>query len=247
MILFTNDDGIKSEGISALTDVMSQYDDIKVFAPDSEKSSISHAISLRQPVRVKVIDENHYSVSGTPADCINLAVKGILDKKPDMVISGINAGANLGDDVHYSGTVAGAREGFIFGISSISVSLAGSPPFRFIDAAKMFPRVLETIKSLCEEPLFFNVNIPNIPYDKINGILFTHQGRRIYNGGITKRIDPNNEEYFWLASGEPTFFDEDGTDFQAITSNNVSITPLTLDTTNYKVLNEITNRANSQV
>lgn len=241
-ILISNDDGIEALGLKSLIKAFSKSHKVTIVAPDREQSATSHSLTLQRPLRVKKINKNIYSVDGTPTDCINLAVNGILDKKPDLVVSGINHGPNLGDDITYSGTVSAAMEGTLLGIPSIAVSVVAREKFNFNVAAEFAVYLAKIIfkKGLPPDTLL-NVNVPNLPKKMIKGMAITHQGKRIYEDLVFKKHDPRGVEYYWIGGGEAKWEKSIGTDFEAIENGMISITPLHLDLTNYRALNIIKN------
>ena len=190
-VLISNDDGIEAPGLKTLAKAFSKLHDVTVVAPDREQSATSHSLTLQRPLRVKKINSRFYSIDGTPTDCINLAVNGILKKKPDLVISGINHGANLGDDITYSGTVSAAIEGTILGIPSIAISVAGRDNLNFETATEFTLYLSEIVfKNGLPPDTLLNVNVPNLPRKKIKGVLITHQGKRIYDDLVFKKLTP---------------------------------------------------------
>jgi len=239
-ILISNDDGIEAPGLKSLAEALSKSHEVTVVAPDREQSATSHSLTLQRPLRVKKINSNFYSVDGTPTDCINLAVNGILEKRPDLVVSGINQGPNLGDDITYSGTVSAAIEGTLLGIPSIAVSLVARENYIFETAAEFAVYLAEIVFEKGLPPdTFLNVNIPNLPRKKIEGVSITHQGKRIYEDLVFKKLDPRGVEYYWIGGGNAKWEKSNGTDFQAIEKGMISITPLHLDLTNYRALSVI--------
>ena len=239
-ILISNDDGVHSEGIIVLANELKKIAKVVVVAPDRERSAAGHSLTLQHPLRIEKIRKNFYSVDGTPTDSVILGVNEILKKKPDIVISGINKGANLGDDITYSGTVAAAIEGTLLGIPSFAVSLTSNMNFEFETAAHFATKVAESIMryGLPDETLL-NVNVPNLPLDQINGTMITHQGKRVYDNSIIKKKDPRGKDYFWMGGESIGFEKERWTDFDAIEQDCVSITPIKLDLTNYDVIDEL--------
>ena len=235
-ILVTNDDGINAAGIRALAEVMKELGQVTVVAPDRERSAVGHSLTLHSPLRVFELRREWYAVDGTPTDCVNMGIHSLLPAKPDLVISGVNHGSNLGDDVTYSGTVAAAMEANLMGIPAIAVSLATfEQSDYFYDAAQValrFARQL-VVNSLPADT-FLNINVPNCPLSEMLEPLITRQGRRSFVGSIVHKTDPRGRKYFWIGSEEPGFNDEPGTDFHAINRSHVSITPLHLDLTNHK-------------
>ncbi|MFN0150818.1 MAG: 5'/3'-nucleotidase SurE [bacterium] len=239
-ILVTNDDGIHAEGIRSLAAGLEGLGDIKVIAPDREQSASSHSITLHQPLRITKHDENRVSVTGTPTDCVLLAANGVFGGKPRLVISGINHGPNLGDDVTYSGTVAAAMEGFLLGVPSIAVSLAASSgELHFATAARFARRVTMKILEV-GAPLgaLVNINVPNLPEEEIAGIRITKLGKRHYIDTVIEKTDPRGKPYFWIG-GSPSWQAGKNTDQGAILDRYVSITPLHLDLTDYKAVVEM--------
>lgn len=239
-ILVTNDDGYLAPGIRALAEAAAGIGDVHVVAPDREQSATSHSLTMHHPLRVRDVRDAHV-VDGTPTDCVVLAVGELMDEPPDMVFSGINHGANLGDDVLYSGTVAGAMEATILGIPAVAISYAGRDP-QEIEA--WIPRVARLLQSITERETFpeetlLNINLPPIPPSEAQGVRVTRLGRRAYEGSLTRSKDPSGREYFWIGGGESRWWGNDDSDFRAIRDGFVSVTPLHLDLTNFELLNEI--------
>lgn len=237
-ILVTNDDGIEAQGLKALVRELKREAQVFVVAPEQERSASSHSISLRHPLKVKELEEGIWSVDGTVADCVNLGLNRLLKNKPDLVISGINRGANLGCDIFYSGTVAGAREAVILGVPAfaISVEYAGSEPDYDVPAkfALRFAKYL--IRKKFNNRVVFNVNFPAIPYEQIKGLKFTSQGIRIYSPEVLEQLDSKGNKFYYLngevIGGKPI----PDSDIMAIEEGYISITPLALDFTFYQVL-----------
>ena len=233
-ILVTNDDGIFSEGIKLLAESLGEIAEVIVVAPDREQSATGHALTLTRPLRMQRMQENWYAVDGTPTDCVNLGVLSLLkDHPPDFVVSGINFGFNLGDDVTYSGTVSACFEGNLLGIPSIALSQEVAEGFNFERAARFARQLVETL--LTPEPwalpsdLLLNVNVPA---GEIEGVSFTRLGRRYYKQSVIENLDPRGRKYYWIA-GTPQWREESGTDYEAVTSRRISVTPLHLDLTYY--------------
>ena len=237
-IMVTNDDGIHASGIRALAEAMSKLGTVTVVAPDRERSAAGHSLTLHSPLRIFELHKGWYAVDGTPTDCVNMGIHNMLPTTPDLVVSGINHGANLGDDVTYSGTVAAAMEANLMGIPAIAFSLASfESGNNFADAAEIAVRIArQVIAHGLPSDTFLNVNIPNCPIDRIQSPLITRQGKRSFNGKIVGKTDPRGRKYFWVGSEEAHLNDEPGTDFHAINRQHVSITPLHLDLTNHNVL-----------
>lgn len=233
MILVTNDDGIHSYGLQALSKSLSSLGTVVVVAPDRERSAVGHSLTLHSPLRADEIAEGRFAVSGTPTDCVNLGIHGLLQTKPDIVVSGINKGGNLGDDLTYSGTVAAAMEANLMGVPSFAISL-DAQSFNYNDFLHGASFATVLAKSICEKGLpadtFLNVNIP---CGKPLGVQLTRQGKRRYSDNVEKKYDPRGRAYYWIGGGELGFHDVAGTDFHAIQNRSISITPLHLDLTNY--------------
>jgi 5'-nucleotidase len=239
-ILLTNDDGLAAEGLRALAESLRPVASVVIVAPDQEQSASSHAITLDKPLRIKEHSAGVYGVSGTPTDCVLLAVHGILDRKPDLIVSGINHGPNMGEDVTYSGTVAAAIEGCILGIPAMAVSLASWESASF-EAAAIAARLLANrlLSESRERTRLWNVNVPPIGTHQIKGIKATKLGSRIYNDLIIKKKDPRGRDYFWIGGQEPGWSTEEKTDFAAVSAGFVSVTPLRLDFTDYEGIAEL--------
>ncbi len=239
-ILLTNDDGIFSRGLHSLFHALKVLGRVIVVAPDRERSTISHAITLDRPLRIKKEGDDLYAVDGTPADCVNLAINGLLGKRPDFVVSGINLGENLGHDVLYSGTVSAAFEGTLLGVPSIAVSLVARDNFNFEAACEVTVKLIKIIEKYgLPEDTLLNVNVPNLPIKEIKGVKVTRQGKRIYKDAVIEKVDPRGKKYYWIGGDMPGYLEEEGTDFEAVNNGYVSITPLHLDLTNYKALDII--------
>lgn len=235
-ILLTNDDGFYAKGIKQLKDVLKDDNDVCVVAPDRERSATSHSLTLDFPLRINKKGEEEYTVDGTPTDCVLVAVHGLMKGNlPELIISGINHGANMGEDITYSGTVAAAFEGTILGIRSISISLVGKEDLLF-DAAKIFIKgFVKSLKNFMLSPgTLVNINVPNLPPSEIKGIAITKLGKRIYRDDIIRHIDPRGKYYYWIGGDIPTWEKIHGTDFEAIEEGKISVTPLHLDLTHYK-------------
>ena len=240
LILVTNDDGIRAEGLAALAEALTGLGRIIVVAPELEQSASSHAITLDKPLRINEYGTNRFGVTGTPTDCVLLAVQGIIDRRPDLLASGINRGPNMGEDVIYSGTVAAAIEGSILGIPSIALSMAtwDSVP---LDAAADISRYLATemLKHDVGKGSLWNVNIPPLPANELNGICITRLGSRVYNDMIIKKKDPRGKDYFWIGGGDPGWNADPDTDFTAVTGGCISVTPLRLDMTDCQAISDL--------
>lgn len=237
VILVTNDDGVHSPGLIALLRAMKELGDAYIVAPDRERSAASHSLTLHRPLKVEEIREHVYTVNGTPTDCVTIGANKVLPKKPDLVVSGINKGGNLGDDVTYSGTVSAAIEGTMLGIPSFAISMVGEKNFHFDTASSV---ALEIGRYILEKSLpydtLLNANVPNVHRNSIMGIKFTRQGKRIYDNSIQETFDPKGEKHYWIGGGKPYWEHGEDTDFQAIQEGYISITPIHLDLTNYDAL-----------
>lgn len=239
-ILLSNDDGVHAEGLACLYQHLSELHDITVIAPDRNCSGASNALSLRHPLRIVKEKNGFYSVNGTPSDCVHLGVNQFLEDDPQLVISGINHGPNLGDDVIYSGTVAAATEGRYMGLPAIAVSLAGHNNEHFDTAAKV---VSEIVQRLIEHPLpadqILNINVPNVSYDHLAGIQVTRQGRRHRAETMVKAKDAFGNDIYWYG---PVGSEQDagpGTDFYAVANGYCSVTPLSVDMTAYQSMEDM--------
>jgi len=237
-ILVTNDDGIHAPGLQILFKHSQKLGKTVIIAPEHDNSAASHSLTMNRPLRVRKSGENIYTINGTPTDCVTIGIGKILPLKPNLVISGINPGPNLGDDVSYSGTVSAAIESTMLGIPSIAVSLAAeSEPFHY-ETAAVFTVKLATIileRGLPKDTLL-NVNVPNMAIEKISGVVFTRRGRRLYDDAIKETYDPWGRKHYWIGGGTPSFDAGEDTDSAAISVNKISITPMHLDPTNYEAL-----------
>ena len=237
IILISNDDGIHSEGIHALEAALQSLGQVWTVAPEQGMSAVGRALTLHRPLRATRIAERRIMVNGTPSDCVNLAVNGLLPEKPGLVVSGINKGANMADDIPYSGTVAAAFEATIWNIPAIAVSLACRRNFDFGPAAQFAARVAAAVLSHRLPPdTFLNVNIPDSQGREITKYRITHQGKSIYEGKIEKRLNPRGETYYWIGGDGDSHHDIPGCDAEAVSEACASITPIQTDLTNYKAL-----------
>jgi 5'-nucleotidase len=235
-ILVTNDDGVRSEGMHELARAIAAIGTVTIVAPHVEASAIGHALTLRRPLRVEQVAPHVYEVDGTPTDCVNIAIAKILDSPPDMVLSGINKGFNLGDDVTYSGTVAGAMEGALLGIPSIAVSVERSAGgYEFGPAALCAARIAEQILAGGRLPVrtFLNINVPS---GRPKGLRVTVQARRNHVTVVSERIDPRGQAYYWIEEGQNDWESHDRSDYQAVRDGFVSVTPLQPDLTDHGAL-----------
>ncbi|OGQ57514.1 MAG: 5'/3'-nucleotidase SurE [Deltaproteobacteria bacterium RIFCSPLOWO2_02_FULL_53_8] len=237
-ILISNDDGIRSEGIKKLAAALRRLGTVYVVAPDRERSAAGHSLTLHRPLRIEEVGLRTYAVDGTPTDCVTIAVNGILPARPDIVVSGINRGANLGEDVTYSGTVSAAMEGTLMGIPSFAISLAGRDNYDFRAAAAFAVRLSRRIlnKGLPKDTLL-NINVPAVA--KIKGHRITRQGKRSFSGDIVEKLDPRNRKYYWIGGDMLRWEGGEDSDFHVISKGYISITPLHLDLTNYASMKEL--------
>ncbi|NIQ00522.1 MAG: 5'/3'-nucleotidase SurE [Nitrospinaceae bacterium] len=244
MILLTNDDGFYAKGIQALRKGLASVTDVVMVAPEAEQSAVGHAISLSNPLKVRRVEEKGeligYAVNGTPADCVKIAVTELLEEPPELVISGVNQGGNLGTCVIYSGTVSAATEAAIMGLPAIAVSLNSFEVHDFSAAVEfvltLFPQV---IRKGLPEGVSLNVNVPAVPRDQIQGAVVTRQGKSRVIETFDKRINPRRETYYWLA-GEMKFDEvEKGTDCEMVAENYISVTPIHFDLTHFKTLDDL--------
>ena len=240
-ILITNDDGVHAPGLAALRKCIAEVAQVVVVAPDREQSAVSHALTLHHPLRAARLADDVYSVEGTPTDCVNLGIHSLLSFRPDLVISGINSGANLGDDVTYSGTVAAALEATLMGIPAIAVSLACKGAGENYQAAALFAARLARMvvdKGLPPDT-FLNVNVPDLPEERLLPPLITCQGKRSYEGTIVDKVDPRGRSYYWIGTADLSFRDLPGSDYHAVSRGHVSISPLHIDLTNYASIEQL--------
>jgi 5'-nucleotidase len=231
LILLTNDDGVHAPGIRALAESLKPLADVEVVAPDREVSACSQSLTLKNPLRVEAIEPGIHSVDGTPADCVNLALVKILKTRPDVVVSGINRGGNLGDDVFYSGTVGGAREGTFFGIPSLAFSLASKSDHDYTYAAA-FARLLvaQVLEKGLPRRTLLNVNVP---VGKPRGAVLTVQGQREHESDVLEALDPRHRTYYWIEEGRDRWLSDEMSDVFAVREGFISITPLQADTTHH--------------
>jgi 5'-nucleotidase len=238
LILVTNDDGIHAPGIRALAGAMEGLGTVYVVAPDRERSAAGHSLTISRPLRVEHAALRSWAVDGTPTDCVNLAVNGLLRrKKVDLVVSGINRGANMGDDVTYSGTVAAAMEGTLLGIPSVAFSLAAYERPRYEDAAAAAAEIVKKVlaRKLPKDTLL-NVNFPPLPREEFAGMRVTRMGKRVYGDAVVMKRDPRGRKYFWIGGNTLRHAGIPGSDLEAVEAGYVSITPLHLDLTNHDSL-----------
>ena len=240
-ILISNDDGYSAPGIRALAKAMRRFGYVTVVAPEFNQSGTSNALTLTRPLQVQEVEPGVFAVNGTPSDSVHLALTGLLDEKPDLVLSGINCGQNMGEDTMYSGTVAAAIEGYLFGIDSIAFSQIERGWGHLEDAATMAQAIVERFleRKKDGEPQLLNVNIPNLPLSQLQGIVVTRLGRRHHAESVIKEVSPRGFPIYWVgAAGKPKDRAE-GTDFWAVEHNAVSVTPLQVDLTNYSAVRSV--------
>jgi len=232
VVVLTNDDGVHAPGLAALEKALAELGDVYVVAPEREQSACGHALTLHRPLRALPMGERRFSVNGTPSDCVNMAVLGFLPETPVLIVSGINHGANLGDDVTYSGTVSAAMEGTILGVPSIAVSLVDGGDFEAAGRVARLIAMRVLVGGLPGNTLL-NVNVPPKPP---RGIRMTRLGHRVYKEKIVEQADPRGRSHYWIGGGEARWDDVDGTDMGAVHDGYVSLTPLHLDLTNHRAL-----------
>src|SRR6058998_3148976 len=235
VLLVTNDDGIHAAGLTALASALDDLGEVHVLAPEREQSACGHALTLHRPLRVQQLRERWHAVNGTPSDCVNIGVLGFLPERPTLIVSGINHGSNLGDDVTYSGTVSAAMEGTLLGVPSIAVSLVDGGDF---DAAARIARLLALRVLVVGLPRKTLLNV-NVPATAPRGIRITRLGHRVYSGKIVEQVDPRGRSHYWIGGGDPKWEDLEGTDMTAVHEGYVSVTPLHLDLTNHRALMEL--------
>jgi len=235
VLLLTNDDGVHASGLLALAEALAELGDAYVLAPEREQSACGHALTLHRPLRVERLGERRFAVNGTPSDCVNLGVLGLLPERPVLVVSGVNHGSNLGDDVTYSGTVSAAMEGTLLGVPSIAVSLAEGGDLAGAARVARDVAVRVLVEGLPRKTLL-NVNVPaGTP----RGIRLTRLGHRVYSERIVEQTDPRGRTHYWLGGGEAQWEDLEGSDMGAVHEGYVSVTPLHLDLTNHRALAQL--------
>lgn len=231
-ILITNDDGIHSPGILALQQAMKEIGQTIVIAPDRDNSAVSHSLTMNRPLKIHKLADNFYTIDGTPTDCVALGLKKILETPPDLLVSGINTGTNLGDDISYSGTVSAAIEGTMYGIPSMALSVGGEPPYDYRAAMQIATCMARKIlRNSLPENTLLNINIPSGSlYKKIK---VTRQGRRLWENSIHETLDPRGSKHYWIGGGTAVTDPGEDTDVHAFAAGSVSITPIQLDLTNH--------------
>lgn len=239
-ILLSNDDGYFAPGLAALAEALSGLGEIVVVAPEQNRSGASNSLTLDRPLMLKQAASGFYFVNGTPTDCVHLAVTGMLDSLPDIIVSGINSGANMGDDTIYSGTVAAATEGYLLGIPSIAVSMTSFDGLNFATAGRVARELVERqIRNPVSGPVLLNVNVPDIPYEELTGMEVTRLGRRHKAEPVVRMTSPRKETMYWIGAAGAAADAGPGTDFHAVEQRRVSITPLQIDLTHTSQLSAI--------
>jgi 5'/3'-nucleotidase len=236
-ILLSNDDGYQAKGLRVLAQTLGEVADVTIVAPDRNRSGASNSLTLETPLRVERVDDNVYYVNGTPTDCVHIAITGLLEQAPDMLISGINHGANLGDDVLYSGTVAAAMEGRFLGIPAIAVSLVLGDGEHYRTAAHLVRRLVQrTLMEPLPADSILNVNVPDLPAEAVRGIRTTRLGFRHKSEPVVKALDPKNRPIYWIGPAGAGQDAGPGTDFHAVASGYVSVSPIKVDLTAHTAL-----------
>ena len=235
-ILISNDDGYFAPGIERLAAALAPHADITVVAPERDRSGASNSLTLDRPLFVRRAPNGFLFVNGTPTDCVHLAVTGVLDHVPDMVVSGINLGANMGDDTIYSGTVAAATEGYLLGIPSLAISLASKTAAHFETAAQVAVDLVQRHARAAAGPWLLNVNVPDVPPAELRGVRITRLGRRHKAEGVIRAKNPRGETVYWVGAAGEAADAGAGTDFEAVATNHVSVTPLQIDLTHRELM-----------
>ena len=239
-ILISNDDGYFAPGLACLAEHLSGVADIVVVAPERDRSGASNSLTLDRPLKLSRAINGFYYVNGTPTDCVHLAVTGMLDQQPDMVVSGINAGANMGDDTIYSGTVAAATEGFLLGIPSLAVSLVSKEFAHYETAARVAADLVQRFaRQKHSHSWLLNVNVPDVPYDRLQGIEVTRLGKRHKAEPVVKASNPHGETVYWVGAAGKAQDAGEGTDFHALAQQRVSLAPLQIDLTQYNQIDAV--------
>ena len=231
-ILVSNDDGYFAPGIAALAEALGTLGEVTVVAPERDRSGASNSLTLDRPLSLKRTANGFYHVNGTPTDCVHLAVTGMLEHLPDMVVSGVNHGANMGDDTVYSGTVAAATEGFLLGVPSIAVSLVSKSASDFTSAARVARDLAERfMRNPFPHPVLLNVNVPDVAYDRLQGVKVTRLGKRHKAEPVVRSVTPRGDTVYWVGAAGGAADAGEGTDFHAVANGFVSVTPLQIDLT----------------
>lgn len=236
----SNDDGVSARGLQVLSAELSLLDEVWVVAPDRDQSGVSHSVTLQRPLRIDEVAPRVFSVDGTPTDCVNLAINGILPERPRLVVSGINHGANLGDDVLYSGTVAAAIEGRFLGLPTMAVSLVARDGGHFDTAARVASElVMRLMRAPLHSSMILNVNVPDMPYEHLRGFRVTRLGHRHRSESVVRATDPHGRAVYWVGPAGEGADAGEGTDFAAIAAGCVSVTPLQVDLTRHTALADL--------
>lgn len=253
-ILISNDDGIDAPGIQALAEAAADFGEVTVVAPHRERSTAGHSLTLHKPLRVYEVRDGFFSTSGTPADCVYLGIREVLKEKPDLILAGINAGANLGTDIHYSGTVAAAREGALMNIPSIAFSLVDQwgiskhprEPLNYETGKYWARQVLESVQGVkFPDHSLLNVNIPNLAQGDVKGMKVARQGFRFYSSEVVQRTDPRGKPYFWIGGAYEGYVEGGPTDCEALNEGFVALAPLTIDATDLRLFEALSTHIRS--
>lgn len=241
-ILITNDDGIFAPALLRLREALRPLGDVTIIAPDRNQSATSHSLTLHRPFRIREHEPGVYSVDGTPTDCVVAAWYGLLEQPPELVVSGINHGPNMGEDVFYSGTVAAAIEGALQGAMAIASSLVTRELSDYVDPAAFVARLARrVIEEGMPRRSLLNVNMPHRPWSEIRGVQITRLGSRVYRDTLIRKVDPRGQDYYWIGGEDPVWEPQEGTDFHAVHSGYVSVTPMRLDLTDEPAIDGVRN------
>jgi len=233
-ILITNDDGVYSPGISALQKAVRNLGRAVIVAPERDNSAVSHSLTMNRPLRVRKLEKDIYTLDGTPTDCVTIGMNKVLSTPPALLVSGINPGSNLGDDISYSGTVSAAIEGTMYGIPSLAFSISGEPEFDYTATIEIAEKLAaNTLKFGLPSDTLLNINVPQLDGKMIKGIRFTKQGRRLYQNSIQETFDPWGRKHYWIGGGTVHWSGDNNSDEQAVREGYISITPIQLDLTNH--------------
>ena len=241
VLLCTNDDGINAPGLALLAAAAAAHGSIRVVAPDRQQSASSHALTLHRPLRLTPVDADRHTVDGTPTDCVLIAIRDLLDPAPRFVLSGVNHGANMGEDVLYSGTVAAAMEATILGVPALAISYVGYEAEHMQTYGPLVSELIGDILARDDLPpgTFLNINLPDIPADRTKGVEVTSLGKRVYHDSVTRHLDPRGREYLWIGGGRSEWHGSDQSDFRAVRAGYVSVTPLHLDLTDFGLIDRV--------
>lgn len=243
LILVTNDDGVNAPGIRSLFAAVKPLGQVVIVAPERDNSAVSHSLTMNRPLRVVELDQDIYTLDGTPTDCVSIGLNKILPRKPDLLVSGINSGPNLGDDISYSGTVSAAIEGTMYEVPSMAFSLDGAVSFDFeVAGGVAWKLAFMALEFGLPANTLLNINVPAVPAGEIQGIRFTRQGRRVYSDAIQETYDPWGRRHFWIGGGTVHWSGGEGTDEDAVRRGYISITPIQLDLTNHAGLDFLDQR-----